>query len=310
MEKEESPDYDRISKAMFDAAKLGNDMVLESIFRFNPTLFMKVNSDGQSLLHLAILYRQVNVFRLIMSKGAYKNAMVQVVDNEGNNILHLAGKLAAEERFRSMVLLMCSEERWFTGVEEIVPSAFERMKNKNGKTPKELFYKEHKQLCGKAINDLNQVANIFLVVGTLIVTIGITAALTIRTNNVEGRTPMFDENTWYIIFRLSDGIGVSFTMISMLQYISIMLFHSRKQRLDYVCSLQQRLITGNVFLVIALGMLCTLASMSADILVFAFFPKWTFCIIATYCVFPVLWVFTIFKFGPLRPLILNKNVIF
>ncbi|MED6173889.1 hypothetical protein PIB30_063918 [Stylosanthes scabra] len=235
MEEEESPNYERISNAMFDAAKLGNDMVLECIFRFNPNLFTKVNRDGQSLLHVAILYRQASIYQLIMSKSVYKNAMLQVVDNDGNNVLHLAGRLVAEERFRSMVLLMCSEERWFKGVEEIVPATFKRMENKDGKTPEKLFYKEHTQQSGKAIDDLNQVANTLLVVGTLIVTLGITGALTIRTNTIQGRLPMFDEKTW-------------------------------KQRLDYVSSLQQRLLTGNVFLVIALGVLCTFAFMSGDIL--------------------------------------------
>ena len=112
MEEEEFPNNARISKTMYDAAKSGNDMILEFIFRYNPNLFIKVNSKGQSLLHIAILYRQVNVYRLILSKGAYKDAIVQVVDYEGNNVLHLAGKLAAEERFGSPIhqVLICSEE--------------------------------------------------------------------------------------------------------------------------------------------------------------------------------------------------------
>ncbi|MED6107472.1 hypothetical protein PIB30_014323 [Stylosanthes scabra] len=294
---------------MFDAAKSGNDMVLESIFRFNPTLFTKVDSDGRSLLHIAILYRQVSVFRLIMSKGAYKNTMVQVVDNDGNNVLHLAAKLVAEERFPSMVFLMCSEERWFTGVEEIVPPAFKRLKNRDGNTPEELFYKDHKELSKNAIGILNQGANTFLVVGTLIVTLGITAALTIRTNTIQGRLPMFDEKTWYIIFLLSVTVGVISTVISMLQNVSIMLLRSRKQTLDYVNSLEQRLTIGNLFLLAALGILCTFAVMSGVILIFAFFPKWTFCIIAAFILFPILWVRTIFRVGPIRH-VLSKTAVF
>ncbi|MED6161837.1 hypothetical protein PIB30_064495 [Stylosanthes scabra] len=187
MEEEESPNYERISNAMFDAVKLGNDMVLEFIFRFNPTLFTKVNSDGQSLLHIAILYPQASIFQLIMRKGVYKNAMVQVVDNEGNNILHLAGRLVAEERFQSMVLLMCSEEPWFKGVKDIIPPGFKSMENRDRRTAEELFYKEHRELSEKVIKDMNETTNTFVLAGTLIVTFGITAALTIRTNNIQGR---------------------------------------------------------------------------------------------------------------------------
>ena len=115
MEEEEFPNSARMSKAMFDVAKSGNVMILKFILKCNPNLLLKVNSNGQSLLHSAILYRRVSVYRLILSKGAYKNAIMQLVDNEGNNVLHMAGKLAAEERFGSPIhqVLICSEELWF-----------------------------------------------------------------------------------------------------------------------------------------------------------------------------------------------------
>lgn len=107
--------YTYAKKAMFDAAKSGNTMILEFIFNYNPNLFMEVNSEGQNLLHVAILCRQASVYRLILSKGAYKNILTQRVDHEGNNALHLAGKLAANERFGSPIhqLLIPSEELWF-----------------------------------------------------------------------------------------------------------------------------------------------------------------------------------------------------
>ena len=115
MEEEEIPSSTRTSKAMFDAAKSGNVMILKFLLKCNPNLLLKVNSNGQSLLHIAILYRQVSIYKLILSKGAYKNAIMGLVDHEGNNVLHMAGKLAAEGRFGSPVhqVLVCSEELWF-----------------------------------------------------------------------------------------------------------------------------------------------------------------------------------------------------
>ena len=115
MEEEEFPNSARTSKAMFDAAKSGNVMILKFLLKCNPNLLMKVNSNGQSLLHIAILYRQVSIYRLILSKGAYKNVIMPLVDHGGNNVLHMAGKLAAEERFGAPIceVLICSEELWF-----------------------------------------------------------------------------------------------------------------------------------------------------------------------------------------------------
>jgi hypothetical protein len=105
----------KTSKAMFEAAKSGNIIILDFIFNYNPNLFMEVNSKGQSILHIAILYRKGSVYRLIFKKGSYKNVLVQHIDHKGNNILHLAGKFTVEERFGSPThqALICSEELWF-----------------------------------------------------------------------------------------------------------------------------------------------------------------------------------------------------
>ncbi|XP_061337472.1 uncharacterized protein LOC133284472 [Gastrolobium bilobum] len=192
----------RTSEAMFAAAKSGNAIILEYILKYNPILLMKVDSNGQSILHIAILYRHKSVYRLIMSKGAYKNVILQLVDCDGNNVLHLAGKLSAEERFGSCPVLICSEEMWFKEVERISPPALRSMENKVGWTPKELFYREHRELTAKAISELNGIASNFLVVGTLIMTLGITGGLTIRTNNIDPKTPIFVLKICYNPFNL------------------------------------------------------------------------------------------------------------
>lgn len=113
-QEDEFRQYTYAKKAMFDAAKSGNTMILEFIFNYNPNLFMEVNSQGQNLLHIAILYRHGSVYRLISSKGAYKNILTQHVDHEGNNVLHYAGMLAAKEKSGSPVhhQFIHSEELW------------------------------------------------------------------------------------------------------------------------------------------------------------------------------------------------------
>jgi len=109
--------YVQLSTAMFDAAKSGNIMILEFLLKDHPDLLFEVDCKEQrSLLHIAMLYRQESVYRLILNKGDSKKVMIQLIDFEGNNILHLAGMPARpEERFGLSTdhVLMHSEERWF-----------------------------------------------------------------------------------------------------------------------------------------------------------------------------------------------------
>jgi len=116
-EENESLNNAQLSKAMFDAAKSGNIMILEFLFQYYPYLLFEVDSREQrNLLHIAILYRQESVYRLILNQGGSKNVMIQLVDFEGNNVLHLAGKMAQpQERFglSTQYVVMRSEEIWF-----------------------------------------------------------------------------------------------------------------------------------------------------------------------------------------------------
>jgi len=91
-EVKESLNYVQLSKAMFDAAKCGNIMILEILLEYHPDLLFEVNSEQRTLLHIAILYQRRAIYRLILSKGDSKNVMTQLVDFEGNNVLHLAAK--------------------------------------------------------------------------------------------------------------------------------------------------------------------------------------------------------------------------
>jgi len=69
-EESESLNNAQLSKAMFDAAKSGNIMILEFLFKYYPYLLFEVDSREQrNLLHIAILYRQETVYRLILNQG-------------------------------------------------------------------------------------------------------------------------------------------------------------------------------------------------------------------------------------------------
>ncbi|XP_057723587.1 uncharacterized protein LOC130939502 [Arachis stenosperma] len=300
----------RISKAMFDAAKLGNDIILEFMFGYNANLLMEVNSKGQSLLHIAILNRRVTTYQLILSKGAYTNAILQFLDFKGNNILHYAGKLSAAERFGTPChSLLLSEERWFQEVASIVPGAFKSMKNVKGRTPEEIFYKKHKELHERAMSEQNETANNFMIMGTLVTTLAVTAALTIRTNTVQGPTPVFKETTWYILFLLSVVVVTTVLVLSMLFFTSVI--HSpRKQKMfDQVNARHRKIAIGCLLLFLSI-ITITFTALCSAVLIFSFFPKWIFIFIIALSSVPLVFCGKIYGFATSISLLVHKNDLF
>ncbi|KAL9321077.1 hypothetical protein ACSQ67_012916 [Phaseolus vulgaris] len=194
-EKENDTFNAQLSKAMFNAAKSGNTKILKLLLKYYPDFLFEVNFCKQSLLHIAILHRQKSVYELILRKEALKNVLTKLVDSEGNNVLHLAGEMEQAEKqskLSTQNVLMSSEEKWFKDVGKIVPRAMKTMKNNKGLTPKELFYKRHEKLHKESISELQATTNTFLVVATLVITLGITGGMTVPVEDIDGtRTPFF-----------------------------------------------------------------------------------------------------------------------
>ncbi|XP_073224021.1 uncharacterized protein [Cicer arietinum] len=278
---------EKAKEAMFSAAKSGNFMVLDYLFNYNPNLFLEVNSQGENLLQIAISNRQTSVFRLIFHKGAYRNILALHVDSKGNNILHLAGKLAAEGRFGSPInqFIIHSEELWFQEVEKIVPPIYKTMKNEESMTPKDVFYKEHLELSEKAIIEVNGIANNYLFVEALMITLEMSAFLTIRTNDTSGKHPLFKEKIWYMIFLLSVEIGVSLCAVSMNCFTSVIVPSSWSPSTNYINSRLARMTFGVLFALAGFATFGIFGSISGVILIYSFVPNWVICVSVAWCGF-------------------------
>ncbi|KAL2474093.1 Ankyrin repeat family protein [Forsythia ovata] len=164
-----------------DAAKIGNIEFLTLLTHSYPDLMWKVDSNGCSIFHVAVINRQEKVFSLIYHIGAVKDLITLYTDNEGNNILHLAGKLAPPSRLNIVsgaALQMQRELLWFKEVKKIVPYSLLEMKNGDHKTPSELFSKKHKRLREDGEEWMKETATSCMVVATLIATVAFAAAFT------------------------------------------------------------------------------------------------------------------------------------
>ncbi|MED6179825.1 hypothetical protein PIB30_004469 [Stylosanthes scabra] len=269
------------SKAMFDAAKSGNILILKLILEFNPNLLTKVNCEGQSLLHIAILYRQAAIYRLIRCNGAYKFANMLQVDKKGNNVLHMAAKLVPQVKYGSLIsqASILSEELWFEEVETRVPAALKTMRNGKREMPRELFHREHQALYENAISELNGIASNFLIVATLMTTLGITAGLSVPAS-IKIEEGSSRKRMWYHTFLLSITIGIFLSNVAIGSFIAAILRSISKQKSGYIRSRLIRIKIGHVLLCIAFGIMTAFSCVSAAVLFYGSSPKWMMYFVA------------------------------
>ena len=87
------------SRLLFDAARAGNFDFLAEVMGSYPDLVWELDSQKQSIIHIAVLHRHPKIFNLIRDICANKDIILSYLDKDhGNNILHLAAKLAPHDR--------------------------------------------------------------------------------------------------------------------------------------------------------------------------------------------------------------------
>ncbi|XP_019077004.1 uncharacterized protein LOC100266696 isoform X1 [Vitis vinifera] len=170
------------SPLLLVAAELGNTVFLTELIAIYPDLIWEVDDHNRSIFHIAVLHRQENIFNLIYEIGSMKDLIVPNKDENDNNILHLAGRLAPPRQRNIVVgaaLQMQRELLWFREVEKMVLPSFRERKNRDGETPWDLFTKEHKDLMKEGEKWMRGTAAQSMLVATLIATVVFAAALTV-----------------------------------------------------------------------------------------------------------------------------------
>ncbi|KAK9714956.1 hypothetical protein RND81_06G133200 [Saponaria officinalis] len=166
-------------RLLFVAARLGKVEFLTVLIRSYPDLIWKVDENGYSIFHIAVINRQVQIFKLIYEIGAIKNLIATYKDQNENNMLHLASKLAPLNRLSCVsgaALQMQRELQWFEAVKQIVRSEYTEAENKDHKTPQALFNEEHETLRKLGEEWMKKTAESCALVAALIATVVFSAA--------------------------------------------------------------------------------------------------------------------------------------
>lgn len=123
-----------LKKAVLLAAEFGTVEVIDLCLQSYPEVFWcHYPTTYYTMLHVAVIHRQVEVFRLLQKYKAPRNNLARWKDHSTeNNILHLAAKLAPSTVLKSVsgtALQMQRELQWY---KVIIPTPF---KSQSFRTP-------------------------------------------------------------------------------------------------------------------------------------------------------------------------------
>ncbi|KAF7142926.1 hypothetical protein RHSIM_Rhsim05G0010300 [Rhododendron simsii] len=233
--------------AMARAIDKGIPEIIEEIVeRFQSSIWTQ-NEKQRNLFLQAIINRHENVFNLIYQMSDFRYIATITADNEGNNMLHLAGRLAPANKLSLVAgaaLQMQRELQWFEEVKKFLYPALIEARNNKRETPGMVFTREHRDLVDKGEKWMKDTANSCTITAVLIVTIVFAAAITVPGgNNSDTGLPVFSQKVAFIIFAVSDAFSLFTSTTSLLMFL-LSILNSRCAERDFLHVLPKRLIIG------------------------------------------------------------------
>ncbi|KAL9451710.1 hypothetical protein AB3S75_013308 [Citrus x aurantiifolia] len=232
---------------------------------FPHTIWLSI--DQQTILKVAVQHRQEKILNLVHNMVVYnKFTSPQLIDvSTKDTILHLAAKLAPPANLRivpGVALQMQREVQWFKEVEKLVHPFLKEAQNVDGKTAQDIFTEQHKDLLENSEKWMKDTLNSCMVVTALIATIMFAAAYTVPGGNNESGIPIFLRDKLFMVFAISDALGLIFSSTSLLVFLSIQT--ARYAEEDFLESLPKKLIIGlaSLFLSIVNMMISYVATFS------------------------------------------------
>ncbi|XP_073134073.1 uncharacterized protein [Henckelia pumila] len=298
------------AKLLFTAAESANDEFLVELIRRYPDFLYKVNEFKHSIFHIAVLRRHVQCFNLIYEVHGVRDLILTYIDTEGNNIMHLAGRLAPQNQLNLIpgaALQMQREVLWFKEVEKLVQPSYRNMKNDQGQTPHDVFISEHQDLMKEGEKMMKQTAKSCMLVAMLIATVVFTTAFTVPGGYNNNGSPSLQNQRLFYVFPISEAVATLSSLTSMLMFLSILT--SRYAEDDFLDSLPFWMVIGVASLFVSIaGMMvafCTclifyqhgLASITVLLLFFATVPvmfitlKYPLLVTILRCTYSCRWLF-------------------
>ncbi|KAL0426794.1 UNVERIFIED_CONTAM: hypothetical protein Slati_2854200 [Sesamum latifolium] len=222
--------------AIMVAAQLGiHEVVEEIVGTFPSAIYCLTPGSNQYIFHVAVENRSEHVYNLIYQMSDHKHLYSDLQDSNGNNLLHLAGKLAPAHKLNEIsgaALQMQHEIQWYKRTAELC-----REISKDG------FHRGAQNLERRRREMDEDTSNSCTIAAALIATVMFAAAITVPGGNESSNGfPIFSGNSAFIVFAISDAVSLFTSATSLLMFLAILT--SRYAEEDFLYVLPKRLIIG------------------------------------------------------------------
>ncbi|KAI4344600.1 hypothetical protein L6164_011807 [Bauhinia variegata] len=237
-----------------NATSFGIVEILSICLQFFPDLIWNYIPNEGYIMQIAIKNRQEKVFNLLCDMPISRT-FVLALDDSLNTTTHLAARLGPPSQLGSIsgtAFQMQRELQWFKEVEKLDHPLHKHAKNKDGKTPWDLFRDEHKGLLEEGEKWMKDTSNCCMLVSTLIATVVFSAGFTVPGgNDQEKGYPIFLNDNIFMVFAVSDALALFSSITSLFMFFSILT--ARYAEEDFLKTLPNRLILGLTFLFFAIA---------------------------------------------------------
>ncbi|KAL7591719.1 hypothetical protein Lser_V15G32867 [Lactuca serriola] len=230
---------------IFEATRQNAYEFVEYIVSNFPDAIWCTNEDGHNIIQYAVINRSEKVYNLLYQMSVHKNVYRTIKDSHGNNLLHLAARLAPNDKLNHVsgaALQIQRELQWFKEVERFVCPLNIIQKNSFDETPQLVFTREHKDLVIDGEKWMKATAESYTITAALITTIVFAAAITVPGGNKDTGIPVFTNNNAFKIFAISVAISLFTSATSLLMFLSILTARFAEQ--DFLFMLPTKLIIG------------------------------------------------------------------
>uniref|UniRef100_A0A3N7FUD5 PGG domain-containing protein n=1 Tax=Populus trichocarpa TaxID=3694 RepID=A0A3N7FUD5_POPTR len=280
--------------SLFVATINGIEEIVWEIINRYPHAVEQLNKEGQSILDVAVMHRQKKIFNLVKQLKVPLARLHRVIDEKGNTLLH---HVADMDNYRGgtkpgPALELQEELQWFEQVQKVIPSHYVTLRNREGKTAKELFEESHKDQLTNAQKWIKETTQSCSTVAALVATVVFAAAYTVPGGSDKNGKPNFINSPYFLVFTVSDVLSLASSLTSLVVFLSLLT--SPFQQQEFHISLPRKLLVGFTFLFFAV--ITTMLSFGATILILIQSEKKLTTLLLSMAAFLPVLVFAIMQF--------------
>ncbi|XP_031268530.1 uncharacterized protein LOC116127006 [Pistacia vera] len=281
--------------ALFLATEKGIVEIVNEILKQTPQLVEYIDDKNRSILHIAIMHRQMEIFDIVKEMNIPMKRLVRGIDVCDYTILHHAADMTNDNAdiHRGPAYHLQEELKWHKRVEKLAPTHFavflvtandDNKEDKNCNC-KELFELKHNKLLKEAHKWVKETSQSCYAVVVLVATVVVAAAYTVPGGSNDNGYPVFLNNKFFWVFTVMDVVALACSLTSVVMFLSVLTspfsYEEFRQRLP------RKLTIGFSLLFFALT--TTMLAFAATLLLIVRLqkPRWTSSLIYTAAFFTV-----------------------